>query len=148
MNPEQFAAALRAAYAQDQFYSGVEFTQAQYAQVVAEMSQDPRFQVSRTSNGQLQALDNIQNLALGSSLLFFNNSNVLDSRYGVGNATANVPLNLVEDAGAGTASWEAGTRSLATGSKLLTIADGAALGLAGVSIGAKLGKTIDETFNI
>lgn len=72
------------------------------------------------------------------------NSNIDVATFGDGSFNANLPSTVVSDASTGTTVMESGAKSLSTGLSVATIADKAFLGIAGVSLGTKLGKLIDS----
>lgn len=109
------------------------------------IKQIPGVNITTSNSGKLLGWDYVKPFASAENPTSYINSNLQTGAFGSGSFGANVPATTVSNPETGVSVMQSGAKLTSTGATIASIADKLSLAVAGVSLGTKLGKLIDQT---
>lgn len=109
------------------------------------IKQIPGVNITTSNSGKLLGWDYAKPFANVENPASYVNSNLQTGSFGSGSFSANVPATTVSNPETGMSVMQSGAKLSSTGATIASVADKLSLGVAGVALGTKLGKLIDQT---
>lgn len=109
------------------------------------IKQIPGVNITTSNSGKLLGWDYTKPFATPENPTSYINSNLQTGSFGSGSFGANVPATTVSNPETGVSVMQSGAKLTSSGVTVASIADKLSLGVAGVALGTKLGKLIDQT---
>lgn len=109
------------------------------------IKQIPGVNITTSNSGKLLGWDYAKPFATPENPTSYINSNLQTGAFGSGSFSANVPATTVSNPETGVSVMQSGTKLTSSGVTVASVADKLSLGVAGVALGTKLGKLIDQT---